>query len=257
MATHSSILAWKIPWTEEPGGLQSTGRKESDTTERLHFHCHSPEGRQPREGGSFIPKAPFPVPVPLPVGGRQGPLWGGGAAERGGGGHAVPGPISRQFPSSPSAGPWSAVGFRDYDQAHNGKDSPAQLRSLRLLLRAAWPRGPQGRNRLVSPAPALPSLPTCGPARGWGEPKTHAGVPTSKNSSKAQLEKQASWWKLCSELVPRPWLSARGQGGGTHGAPGSPEVGRPSPQLSLVTGAVGRMTAVTKSSSIMDAAPSY
>ena len=33
MATHSSTLAWKIPWTEEPGGLQSTGRKESDTTE--------------------------------------------------------------------------------------------------------------------------------------------------------------------------------------------------------------------------------
>ena len=30
MATHSSILAWRIPWTEEPGGLQSTGRKESD-----------------------------------------------------------------------------------------------------------------------------------------------------------------------------------------------------------------------------------
>ena len=27
MATHSSILAWKIPWTEEPGGLQSTGLK--------------------------------------------------------------------------------------------------------------------------------------------------------------------------------------------------------------------------------------
>ena len=38
MATHSSILAWRIPWTEEPGGLQSTGRKELDTTERLHFH---------------------------------------------------------------------------------------------------------------------------------------------------------------------------------------------------------------------------
>ena len=32
MATHSTILAWKIPWTEEPGGLQSTGSKESDTT---------------------------------------------------------------------------------------------------------------------------------------------------------------------------------------------------------------------------------
>ena len=40
MATHSSILAWEMPWTEEPGGLQSTGRKESDTTERLHFHFH-------------------------------------------------------------------------------------------------------------------------------------------------------------------------------------------------------------------------
>ena len=34
MATHSSILAWRIPWMEEPGGLG----KESDTTERLHFH---------------------------------------------------------------------------------------------------------------------------------------------------------------------------------------------------------------------------
>ena len=33
MATHSSTLAWKIPWTEEPGGLQSMGRTESDTTE--------------------------------------------------------------------------------------------------------------------------------------------------------------------------------------------------------------------------------
>ena len=33
MANHSSIPAWKIPWTEEPGGLQSMGHKESDTTE--------------------------------------------------------------------------------------------------------------------------------------------------------------------------------------------------------------------------------
>ena len=40
MATHSSILVWKIPWTEELGGLQSKGRKESATTERLHFHFH-------------------------------------------------------------------------------------------------------------------------------------------------------------------------------------------------------------------------
>ena len=32
MATHFSIPAWEIPWTEEPGGLQSTGSQESDTT---------------------------------------------------------------------------------------------------------------------------------------------------------------------------------------------------------------------------------
>ena len=35
MAIHSSILAWRIPWTEEPGGPQSVGSWESDTTERL------------------------------------------------------------------------------------------------------------------------------------------------------------------------------------------------------------------------------
>ena len=34
-ATHSSILTWRIPWTEEPGELQSMGRKESDITEQL------------------------------------------------------------------------------------------------------------------------------------------------------------------------------------------------------------------------------
>ena len=35
MATHSSVLAWRIPGPGEPGGLPSTGRTESDTTERL------------------------------------------------------------------------------------------------------------------------------------------------------------------------------------------------------------------------------
>ena len=38
MAPHSSTLAWKIPRTEEPGGLQSMELLESDTTGRLHFH---------------------------------------------------------------------------------------------------------------------------------------------------------------------------------------------------------------------------
>ena len=37
MAIHSSILVWKIPWTEEPGRLQPMGvKKESDTTEHLN-----------------------------------------------------------------------------------------------------------------------------------------------------------------------------------------------------------------------------
>ena len=36
MATHSSILSWRIPWTEDPDGLQSMGsQKESDVTEQL------------------------------------------------------------------------------------------------------------------------------------------------------------------------------------------------------------------------------
>ena len=65
MAPHSSTLAWKIPWTEEPGGLQSMGSLESDTTGRLHFHFSlscSGEGNgnplqgscleNPRDGGA-------------------------------------------------------------------------------------------------------------------------------------------------------------------------------------------------------------
>ena len=38
MAPHSSTLAWKIPWMEEPGRLCPQGRQESDTTKRLLFH---------------------------------------------------------------------------------------------------------------------------------------------------------------------------------------------------------------------------
>ena len=42
MATHSSILAWRIPWTEEPSGLQSIGSPpQSDTTEVTHTHTHA------------------------------------------------------------------------------------------------------------------------------------------------------------------------------------------------------------------------
>ena len=51
MATHSSILAWKIPWTEEPGGVTVHGvAKESDTTEhtaRTHASTASCLGSPP------------------------------------------------------------------------------------------------------------------------------------------------------------------------------------------------------------------
>ena len=47
MATHSSILAWKIPWTEETGGLESIGgHKELDITE----HTHTPEKKNHPDG---------------------------------------------------------------------------------------------------------------------------------------------------------------------------------------------------------------
>ena len=39
MATHSSILAWRIPWTEEPGGYSLQGCEESDMTEETE-HTH-------------------------------------------------------------------------------------------------------------------------------------------------------------------------------------------------------------------------
>ena len=38
MVTHSSILAWKIPGTEEPGGLQSMGLQKLDTTTYHIYH---------------------------------------------------------------------------------------------------------------------------------------------------------------------------------------------------------------------------
>ena len=38
LAIHSSTLAWKIPWMEDPVGYSPWGREESDTTEQLHFH---------------------------------------------------------------------------------------------------------------------------------------------------------------------------------------------------------------------------
>ena len=62
MANHSSILAWRIPRTEKPGGLESQGLKESDTTERLNSNNHTQQAG--REGGLY----PHPLPlVPVPA----------------------------------------------------------------------------------------------------------------------------------------------------------------------------------------------
>ena len=45
MATHSSILAWRIPWTEEPGGLQSMGFQNSLTRlKQLSMHAQAIRG---------------------------------------------------------------------------------------------------------------------------------------------------------------------------------------------------------------------
>ena len=51
MATHASILAWRISWTEEPGGLQSMGSQVLDTTEWLSLHFNS--GLIPGQGTWF------------------------------------------------------------------------------------------------------------------------------------------------------------------------------------------------------------
>ena len=60
MATHSSALAWKIPWMEELVGYSPWDHKESDTAERLHFHFHALEKEMathclenPRDGGAW------------------------------------------------------------------------------------------------------------------------------------------------------------------------------------------------------------
>ena len=49
MATHSSVLAWRVPWTGEPGGPQCTGHRDSDTNEQLSTHAGR-VGRMPVQG---------------------------------------------------------------------------------------------------------------------------------------------------------------------------------------------------------------
>ena len=70
MATHSSILAWGIPWTEEPGGYSPWGHKESDTTEQqsMHLSSHTSKKsewtRTPRGGGTGGREEVFVISTP-------------------------------------------------------------------------------------------------------------------------------------------------------------------------------------------------
>ena len=64
MTTHSSIPAWKIPWTEEPGGLHSPwGRRELDTTEHTpHTHTNT----HPVLEAPLLKRLSFPLSMVLP-----------------------------------------------------------------------------------------------------------------------------------------------------------------------------------------------
>ena len=101
MAIHSSILTWRIPWTEEPGRLQSIGHKESDATERLTLPLFSSFLKRSRKGEVTVgpqgctrthsPSYPpycdptsFQEPLAVPCPTQQEHLgkssWGGGGA---------------------------------------------------------------------------------------------------------------------------------------------------------------------------------
>ena len=63
MATHSSILAWKIPWTEKTGGLQS-GHKESDRTQQLStYPCTSKQANGNMNWSTNLPLMKYYVIV--------------------------------------------------------------------------------------------------------------------------------------------------------------------------------------------------
>ena len=74
MAAHSSIIAWRIPWSEEPGGPQSlasqrVGRKKVETTSQLGFVCC--EAGKDVNGivniGTHSRKLPLSILMPLPT----------------------------------------------------------------------------------------------------------------------------------------------------------------------------------------------
>ena len=66
IATHSSALAWKIPWTEEPGGLCSGVGKQLDMTEKLNTQAHCTLSLKPIYKRTFLALS-FSSPSPPPL----------------------------------------------------------------------------------------------------------------------------------------------------------------------------------------------
>ena len=73
--THSSILAWRIPWTEEPGGLQSMGLSQTQLNNWTHTHTHTHTHTLPNSMllalMAFSPSVPAKV---VPAGGERSSL---------------------------------------------------------------------------------------------------------------------------------------------------------------------------------------
>ena len=73
MAIHSSILAWRIPWTEEPGGLQCAGLEELGTTERPTLPLHSASPTRLLSPPTTTVNVPVAHPDLARVGSHSGP----------------------------------------------------------------------------------------------------------------------------------------------------------------------------------------
>ena len=176
MASHSNISAWRIPWTEEPGGLQCMGCKESDTTEQLSTHIHTKQRRhrmtqKERERTDCDPGGESPgSPTGLPnhclqrqvarlwqlqrragrtrLGGSAWPQQGPGKRTRGSLGESVRSLLERLAPLA-----------RCQQQEEGGGPCPprAPLPSAQQAARgpAIWPGSQDGRDEALS----------CGPGR--------------------------------------------------------------------------------------------
>ena len=91
MATQSSTLAWRIPWTEEPGGLQSMDCKESDTTKRLSMAQHINKGTYEIMLGNVQSRASLvaQMVMNLPSNGNAGLIPGSGKSPGEGNGNPL------------------------------------------------------------------------------------------------------------------------------------------------------------------------